>query len=134
MILCFVRNDEIKLFNQSIIGGLIFNMRTKSSEAIPKNVRNDEIKLFNQSIIGGLIINMRTKSSKAIPKNKKLIKSPLRREYRSRPQWASYQLRKIAVYACAGNAGNVCPTTDFKGKMLVSDPGMHHNTCVTHVP
>ena len=29
--------------------------------------------------------------------------------------WASYQIRKIADCACAGNAGNVFPTTDFKG-------------------
>ena len=34
--------------------------------------------------------------------------------------WASYQIRKIAGYACDGNAGNV--------------PDMHHGTCVTHVP
>ena len=30
-------------------------------------------------------------------------------------QLASYQIRKIAVCACVGNAGNVFPTTDFKG-------------------
>ena len=29
--------------------------------------------------------------------------------------WASYQIRKIAVCTCAGNAGNVFPATDFKG-------------------
>ena len=29
--------------------------------------------------------------------------------------WASYQIRKIAGCACAGNAGNVFPATDFKG-------------------
>ena len=29
--------------------------------------------------------------------------------------WASYQMRKIAGCACAGNAGNVSPATDFKG-------------------
>ena len=29
-------------------------------------------------------------------------------------QWASYQIRKIAGCACAGNAGNVSPATDFK--------------------
>ena len=34
--------------------------------------------------------------------------------------WASYQIRKIAGCACAGNE--------------VSDPDMHHGTCVTHVP
>ena len=29
--------------------------------------------------------------------------------------WASYLIRKIAGCACAGNAGNVFPATDFKG-------------------
>ena len=29
--------------------------------------------------------------------------------------WASYQMRKIAGCACAGNASNVFPATDFKG-------------------
>ena len=29
--------------------------------------------------------------------------------------WASYQIRKIVGCACAGNAGNVFPDTDFKG-------------------
>ena len=48
--------------------------------------------------------------------------------------WASYQIRKIAVCACAGNAGNVSPHRRFRMKPLVSDPGMHHGTCVTHVP
>ena len=50
------------------------------------------------------------------------------------PAWASYQIRKIAGYACAGNAGNVFPRHRFQRKPLVSDPGMHHGTCVTHVP
>ena len=48
--------------------------------------------------------------------------------------WASYQIRKIAVCACAGNAGNVFPHRRFRRRPLVSDPGMHHGTCVTHVP
>ena len=30
-------------------------------------------------------------------------------------QWASYQVRKIAGCACAGNAGNVFPAIDVKG-------------------
>ena len=47
---------------------------------------------------------------------------------------ASYQIRKIAGCACAGNAGNVSPRRQFQRKPLVSDPGMHHGTCVTHVP
>ena len=42
--------------------------------------------------------------------------------------WASYQIRKIAGCACAGNAGNVVPPP------LVSDPDMHHGTCLTHMP
>ena len=46
-------------------------------------------------------------------------------------QWASYQIRKIAGCACAGN---VFPRHRFQRKPLVSDPGMHHGTCGTHVP
>ena len=48
--------------------------------------------------------------------------------------WASYQIRKIAGCACAGNVGIVFPHPRFQGKPLVSDPDMHHCTCVTHVP
>ena len=48
--------------------------------------------------------------------------------------WASYQIRNIAGCACAGNAGNVFPRRRFQRKPLVSYPGMHHGTCVTHVP
>ena len=43
-------------------------------------------------------------------------------------------IRKIAGCACAGNAGNVFPRRRFQKKPLVSDPGMHHGTCVAHVP
>ena len=49
-------------------------------------------------------------------------------------KWASYQIRKIAGCACAGNAGNIFPRRRFRSKSLVSDSGMHHGTCVTHVP
>ena len=49
-------------------------------------------------------------------------------------EWASYQIREIAGCACAGNAGNVFPTHRLQWKPLVSDPGMHHGTCVAHVP
>ena len=48
--------------------------------------------------------------------------------------WTSYQIRKIAGCVCAGNAGNDFPRRRFQSKPLVSDPGMHHGTCVTHVP
>ena len=48
--------------------------------------------------------------------------------------WASCQIRKTVGCACAGNAGNVFSATDFKRKPLYSDHGMHHGTCVTHVP
>ena len=43
-------------------------------------------------------------------------------------------MRKIAGCACAGNAGNVSPHRRLQRKLLVSDPGMPHGTCVTHVP
>ena len=46
----------------------------------------------------------------------------------------SYQMRKLAGCSCTENAGNVFPATDLKRKLLVSDPGMHQGTCVTHVP
>ena len=36
--------------------------------------------------------------------------------------------------ACAGNAGNVFPRRRLQRKPLVSDPGMHHGTCFTHMP
>ena len=47
--------------------------------------------------------------------------------------WASYQICIIVGCACAGNAGNVSPRRRFQRKQLVSDPGMPHGTCVTHV-
>ena len=43
-------------------------------------------------------------------------------------QWAPYQIRNIANCACTWNTGNVFPAT------AVSDPDIHHGTCVTHVP
>ena len=49
-------------------------------------------------------------------------------------KWASYQIRKIAGCACAGNAGNDFPRHRLQRKLLVSDPGMHHGTCLMHVP
>ena len=48
--------------------------------------------------------------------------------------WASYQIRKLVGCACAGNAGNVFTAPDFKWKPVVSDPGIHHGTCLTHMP
>ena len=48
--------------------------------------------------------------------------------------WTSCQIRTIAGCACAGNAGNVSPRHRLQRKPLVSDPDMHHGTCVTHVP
>ena len=43
-------------------------------------------------------------------------------------QWASYQIRKIAGAHAPGMPGKFSPPP------RVSDPGMHHGTCVTHVP
>ena len=42
-------------------------------------------------------------------------------------------MRKIAVWACAGTTWNVSPCRRFQRKPRVSDPDMHHGTCVTHV-
>ena len=40
--------------------------------------------------------------------------------------WTSCQIRKIAGCACAGNAGNVFPATDFKGNRMLAIPA-----CIT---
>ena len=42
--------------------------------------------------------------------------------------WASYQIRKIAGAHAPGMPGT------FSSSPQVSDPDMHHGTCVTHVP
>ena len=42
--------------------------------------------------------------------------------------WASYQIRQIVDWACAGNAGIVSTPPQ------VSDPDMYQGTCATHVP
>ena len=42
--------------------------------------------------------------------------------------WASYQIHKIAGAHAPGMPGTFSPSPQ------VSDPGMHHGTCVTHVP
>ena len=42
--------------------------------------------------------------------------------------WASCQIRKIAGAHAPGMPGTISPSPQ------VSDPDMHHGTCVTHVP
>ena len=49
-------------------------------------------------------------------------------------EWASYQIRKIAVCACVGECRERFSRHWLRRKPLVSDPAMHHGTCVTHVP
>ena len=49
------------------------------------------------------------------------------------PTWASCQIHKIAGCACAGNAGDVFPATDFKRKPLFIDHGLHHARALIHV-
>ena len=56
----------------------------------------------------------------------------LKQDLESLP-WASCQIRKIAGCACVGIAGNVFPHRQLLKKTLVSDPCMHHGTCVRHV-
>ena len=46
---------------------------------------------------------------------------------------ASYQIRKIVGCACAGMPGRF-PRHWRQRKQLVSDSGMHRDTCGTHVP
>ena len=48
--------------------------------------------------------------------------------------WASYKIREIVGCACAWNAANFFSCRWLQRKLLVSDPGMHHGMCVTHVP
>ena len=58
-------------------------------------------------------------------------------EYKTRSPylpWASYQISKLVGCACARNAVNVFLHHQLQRKSLVSDPGMHHGTCVTLVP
>ena len=43
-------------------------------------------------------------------------------------EWASCQIRKIASAHAPGMPGTFSPSSQ------VSDPDMHHGTCVTHVP
>ena len=52
-----------------------------------------------------------------------------------RLQWASYQIRKIAGCACARNAGNVFPATDFKGNRWLAIPTWYvrHARSLMHV-
>ena len=42
--------------------------------------------------------------------------------------WTSYKICEIVGCACAGNPGTFSPPPQ------VSDPDMHHGTCLTHVP
>ena len=46
-----------------------------------------------------------------------------------RPEWASYQIRKIVGCACR----EPFLYHQLQRRPLVSDPGMHHRTCLTHV-
>ena len=50
-------------------------------------------------------------------------------------QWASYQIPIIAGCACPRMSGTFSPPLRVSDPpLLVSDPGMHHGTCITHVP
>ena len=51
---------------------------------------------------------------------------PSESTYYVRLSWASYQIRKTAGCACAGNAGNVFPAADFKGNRQLAIP-----VCIT---
>ena len=48
-------------------------------------------------------------------------------------EWASCQMSKLWVAHAPGMSGTL-PHHRLQRKPLVSDPGMNHGTCVTHVP
>ena len=50
------------------------------------------------------------------------------------PQWASCQIRKLWLLRMRRECRELFPRHRLQRKPLVSDPGMHHSTCVTHVP
>ena len=78
-----------------------------------ENCSNTKI-IFHLPYVAGSRADKKGKSNKSV------------NEWCLPEQWASSQIRKIAGCACAGNAGNVFPP-------WVSDPNMHHGTCVAHV-
>ena len=45
--------------------------------------------------------------------------------------WASHQIRQIAICACTGKTFS---RHQLQRKQLVSDPGIHYGTCVSHMP
>ena len=48
--------------------------------------------------------------------------------------WRLTRYVKLQVAHAPGMPGTFPPAAEFKWKLLLSDPGMHHGTCVTHVP
>ena len=89
-----------------------------------RKISRSTSEMLNETYSHGLTISILTYFYEIIVCFKIQLTSP----------WASYQIRKIVGCACAGNSGSVIPATDFRRKPLLSDPDMHHGTCVTHVP
>ena len=54
--------------------------------------------------------------------------------HRFRPYGLLARYVKVWVCTCAGNVGNVFFRHRLQRRPPISDPGMHHGTCVTHVP
>ena len=50
------------------------------------------------------------------------------------PGWAYYQIRKNGGLCMRWDCRERFPRHRLQRNPLVSDPGMHHGTCVTHVP
>ena len=96
-------------FYDNFLVGLKYNLRDHNTD-----------KLCHRKIASGLLAYS------------ELLKRYIMHSYRY--AWASYQVRKIAGCAFAGIAGNDFPRHRRQGKQPVSDPGMHHGTCVNHVP
>ena len=109
---------------------LHYNPKYAGSERFVVRIRHDKC-ILRSHILFPLEITARTQI--LMIKENRHTKQPLLRCH-PQCQWSSYQIRKIAGCACAGNAGKVFPHRRLQRKPLVSDPGMHHGTCVTHVP
>ena len=92
-----------------------FNTRLKASFLRCRSKHhNSSIIIFHDEELQHFqpIITLPSKPCQYVPLVARVLRSML---FPSLSVWATCQIRKIAGCACAGNAGNVFPTADFKG-------------------
>ena len=68
-----------------------------------------------------------------VPEGLLQYKIPLKTQ-NSSPHGPLTRYVKLQVTHAPGMPGTFPPRRRFQRKSIVSDPGMHHGTCVTHVP